>query len=162
MALTNTLSTRLQIAAGTLAGRVYPIEDHGKTRWQWASVVQGAAAGDANSTYELFDFPPGRIRIIPWLSRYKSSALGAARLMSLGFGAYSPGASVADVAQNLTELFSAIDVSAAVVAGFPQVVASPFKLDYFSVGGIRVIAQITGGTIPAAATLDVAIGYIVE
>ena len=58
--------------------RPYPVDEHGKLRFLNARVVQGAAAGDIGSTMLIGDLPPGRVRIIPWLSRYKGTALGAA------------------------------------------------------------------------------------
>jgi len=112
MAITTTNSDQL-----TEGFRKYPIDDHGKLRMQYAKVTQGAAAGDDGSFANLFKLPPGRKRILPFLSRYKVSALGSSRVMKVGYAAYQarPPANTAEVADD-DALMSAIDVSSAVAA----------------------------------------------
>ncbi len=158
MAITTTNSDQL-----TDGYRKYPIDDHGKLRMQYAKATQGAAAGDDGSFMNLFKLPPGRKRIIPWLSRYKVSALGSSRVMKVGHAAYQArSAPNAQEAADDDAFMSAIDVSANVVAFWPLVYASPMKFDIFSSDEVLIYLTITGGTIPAAAVFEFWMAYIYE
>lgn len=113
--------------------------------------VQGAAAGDANSLVVLCQTPTGRSRLLSLQSWLRHSAWGTARLVSLGWLAYVDAHGVTQVA-NLTGITSGLDVAA---AGVKQVGLSTTPGQSFLFETPRwLVAQVTGGTIPAAATLS--------
>jgi len=151
MAVTNTQSAQVLNAAD----RLYAVEKWGKLRFVYFSVTQGAAAGDINSTFELCDLPYGRVRLLPQLSLISFSAWGAARVLDIGHLVYKDSAG-ADVAADYDAIATGIDVSAADADGIKA--GTLLKWDFFSKGGVRLAAQVRGGTVPAAATL---IGYFV-
>jgi len=159
MAVTNTKSNEV-LAAESPTGRNYPVSDHGKMRSLYCKVVQGAAAGDATSTLELFDLPPGRVRIWPQEIRVKCTALGAARTLVIGHKAYSStGKMTGDTAADDDAFSTAIDVAA---AGIKSGVSTALKFDIYSADGVRVFGTIGGGTIPAAAEIEVFLPYTYE
>lgn len=144
--------------------RRYPIDEHGKLRFQWATVANDAVAGDDGSMVKICLMPAGRKRIVLPLCRYKVSALGASRVMKIGHRAYYDRSDPSSAAQAEDDdaFASAIDVSAAVNATFPVLAASPLKFDMFSRENVELFATITGGTIPANATFDFMIAYLYE
>ena len=150
-----------QLADGA---RIYPIDEHGKMRVQYATVQNDAVAGDDGSFVRICKLPPGRKRLMLPLCRYKVSALGASRVMKIGHRAYYDRSEPSATAQAEDDdaFASAIDVSAAVNATFPVAAASPLKFDMFSREAFELFATITGGTIPAAATFEFQIVYVYE
>lgn len=163
MAITTTTSAQLN-NDGNVEPRKYPIDDHGKTRWQYGKVTQGAALGDDGSFVEFFDLPAGRIRILPQLMLLKSSALGAARVLKIGHRAYydrstPPNATI--VAEDDDAFMLALDVSAATVKQGDGTLEN-LKFDIYSRAGVRVFGTVTGGTIPIAATLEFMMPYIMD
>lgn len=150
-----------QLADGA---RIYPIDEHGKMRQVWSTVVNDAVAGDDGSFVRICKLPPGRKRLVLPLCRYKVSALGASRVMKIGHRAYydrsDPSAAI--VAEDDDAFAVNVDVSAAVAAYFPIAAASPMKFDMFSRDTFELFATITGGTIPANATFDFMITYLYE
>ena len=141
--------------------RRYPIEDHGKLRYQYFSVAALAVAYAQNDQIELFKLPPGRKRILPNACRLWTSAWGASRTFSLGHRAYmknpSPGALEAEAA---TAFINALDVSSAVnAAAWSSTVP---KFDIYSLQEVTCFATIGGGTMPVAATLSGYCAYIYE
>lgn len=153
-----TVTAAAELVAGA---RVYPIDKSGKLRFYHGKITQGAAAGDDGSSGTICVIPHGRARFIPYLSRYKVSALGAARVMKVGHELYYPLTSAETTeAQNLTLFMSAIDVSGATDALWPT--TAGIKYDVYSRSGITLTATITGGTIPAAATLEFLVAVIFE
>lgn len=154
-----TVTSAAQLADGY---RKYPISDHGKMRILYGKATQGAAAGDDGSSIIIGVLPPGRVRILPYLCRYKGSALGAARVMGIGYDAYfasNQGGAVAEAAA-AGAFGAAIDVSGATDANFP--VTGGMKYDIYSRAGVQIRLTITGGTIPAAATFEMLIVYVCE
>jgi hypothetical protein len=154
-----TITNSAQLADGY---RRYPTEDHGKLRFLYGKVTQGAAAGDIGSTMIIGRLPPGRVRVLPYLSRYKASAWGAARTLSIGHAAYFDQTGVGDTGEPAAPaaFASAVDVSAATDAAFPTLAG--MKFDMYSRNGIEINATVAGGTIPVAATLEVCLAYITE
>jgi hypothetical protein len=144
--------------------RKYPIEDHGKLRYAYGKITQGAAAGDDGSFGIIAKLPPGRKRILPRQSSYKVSALGASRVMKVGHRLYYDRGDVADAgeAENDSAFMSAIDVSSAVNSAWPTAASSALKYDIYSIGEVEIFLTITGGTIPAAATFEFLIAYLYE
>lgn len=142
--------------------RGYPTNDHGKVRIQYFDLPATTVAGDDGSTVLLCDLPPGRIRVIPNLSRFDNSAFGAARTLSIGHKAYASRdqGAAANEADNPTAFANAADVSLAVVGGQPM--GEALKYDIYSKGGVTVYASVAGGTIPVGATLRGFIAYVAD
>lgn len=163
MAITSTDSA--QLGNDTDANpRKYPVDDHGKMRFLYGKVTQGAAAGDDGSFVNFFYLPSGRIRILPDHSRVKCSALGASRVLKIGHAAYYNAGLPTDVAATAADddaIGVGVDVSAAAVK-VAQGTLLNVKFDVYSRGGILIYGTVTGGTIPAAATLELLLAYIAE
>jgi len=140
--------------------RRYPIDDHGKLRFCYGKVT-AAEALSANGTMALVTLPPGRVRIIPQLSRITTSAFGASRTLDVGYGAFQdrPSGTADPVAADPDALIDGLDVSAAVTAG---VVGTLLKLDLYSLTGVVVQGTVLGGTFPAAGTVELLIAYLYE
>lgn len=146
---------------GLYAKRLYPIEDHGKLRFQYAYFKNlSGAAGDATSTVELVKLPPGRVRLVPHLARLRSSAFGASRVLKIGHRAYSKGSMSDLIAEDDDAFSSALDISAA--AAVANSLGTQLKYDLYSVAGITVFATVTGGTIPTDAELEMWFPYVYE
>lgn len=117
----------------------------------WAH-TQGVAAGDANSTIEVYRIPAGGTVDLA-LSPIVFTAYGAARVLSFGYRAYTEQDGTA-IAVALTGLFSGLDVSA---AGFrhmgeaPTIPATALRGRRTFKGTADLVLQVTGGTIPAGA-----------
>jgi hypothetical protein len=156
LAIQTYLSNRL-----TDGVRSYPIDNHGKLRYQYSEVPALTIAGDDGSFADLFYIPPGRVRVLPWLCRYSSSALGASRVLDIGHRAYTTKASdQTQEVENLQAFVSGADVSSAVnLAAFSATVT---KYDIYSTVGAKISARVRGGTWPVGATLKVALAYLYE
>lgn len=141
--------------------RKTPIEDHGKLRYQYFELAALTVAGDANSIAKLCKLPPGRVRVLPCLSRVTSSALGAARTLDIGHAAYNKRGDFGEAQEPLNyEAFIAnMDVSGAVAAAAFSTV---LKYDVYSVAGVDIWARVQGGTWPIGATLSGLIAYLYE
>ena len=140
-----------------------PVNDHGKMRYQFFDLPAVAVAGDAGTTIDLCELPPGRVRVIPSLSRVSFSAFGAARTMKIGHTAYPSrdiGAADPEPADDNAFTPDAIDVSAA-VSCLP-ISDGVLKYDVYSKTEVLIQALIEGGTIPAGATLSGFIAYVYE
>lgn len=140
-----------------------PINDHSKVRLQYFNLPAVTVAGDANSTIDLCDLPPGAIRVIPELSRILPSAYGASRVMKIGHRAYQKAdaymnAGATDEAEDDDAFGSAIDVATAVNRN----VGTSLGYSMSSKSGIRVFATVTGGTIPIGGTLKGFLAYTYE
>lgn len=140
--------------------RRYPIDDHGKVRFQYFKVSALGVALAQNGTIGLCWLPPGRKRVLPHLSRVSTSAFGAARTLSIGHDAYMkrpPGETVE--ALNASAFVNALDVSGAVSA---VAMAAALKYDMYSLDEVLVFATVGGGTMPVAATLEGYLAYLYE
>lgn len=142
--------------------RKYPIDQHGKLRFLYGKATQGAAAGDDGSSVKLFKLPQGRKRIITYLSRYKVSALGAARVMKVGYDAYYDRSAINSDPQPASDnaFMAGIAMTNATDALWPT--TAGIKYDIFSRDEVWIRATITGGTIPAAATFEMLLAYLYE
>lgn len=150
----------VQLAEGY---RKYPIDDHGKLRFQYANAVQ-AVAGDDGSFVHLFKLPPGRKRILPHLSKYKVSALGASRVMKVGHGAYranvlAAGVAAVDEPADDDAFMVSIDVSSATNAAWT---ATSMKFDIYSMNEVLIYLTITGGAIDVGETFEFLMAYLYE
>jgi len=157
----------LQADAIKTGVRKYPIDDHGKLRYLWARVNNDTAAiGDDGSYADFGKLPPGRKRIIPWLSRYKVSgvAFGAARVMKIGHRAYYDRSDVTSSpqAEDDDALAVGIDVSAAAQNMIVTGAAGAFKFDIFSREEVGLFLTVTGGTWPIGSIVELGIAYLYE
>lgn len=142
--------------------RKRPIDDHGKIRVQYFTVGPLTVAGDANSVFELCDLPPGAVRILPAMSAVQCSAFGAARVLDIGHRAYAKRATgvAADAEPEDLDAFAVgLDIAA---AGVDIYNPSDLKFDVYSQAGVRVVAQVRGGTAPIGATLEGYLVYVYE
>lgn len=157
MAITNTPS---DLMANIVASppRLNPNNrSKGKLVLERFTCTQGAAAGDVNSTFRLCKLPQ-RARYISHLSKVRYSAHGAARLVSIGWEAYTDPNTGAPVAASMTGLGSGLDVSAAGMAVLDALTNAVDEREF--AGEAVLVAQVTGGTIPAAATFNGIIAYL--
>lgn len=140
-----------------------PPDYHAKLRMMKFELAAVTVAGDANSTVDLCMLPPGRVKILPWLSRIKVSAMGASRLLDLGHRAYSALATPPagnEVAEDLDALIADLDVSSAVALSAWS--STVVEWDMYSRSGVMLSVQVTGGTIPIGATIEGFCAYLYE
>lgn len=154
---TNKDINAVQLAEGY---RKYPIDDHGKLRYQYANVVADGALA-ANGTIGLFWLPPGRKRILPHLSRITTSAFGAGRTLDIGHDTYSarPAQEAAYEAADPDALVDGLDVENAVTAA---ALGTALKFDIYSRDAVLIYATVLGDTMPDAATIEVLLAYLYE
>lgn len=145
--------------------RKRPTEDHGKLRIQFFEVeVAAGDGGDATSVFELFDLPPGAVRVLPYLSRIDNSALGAGVTLHFGHRSYESRDPYVDGTGITDEDLDAFTEGAAinVAAAGDAVLADKLKFDLYSKAGVRVTAQAIGGAVPAGAKISGAFIYVYE
>lgn len=153
MAITTQLSTELTQAAGKLSeNRQYWPAEGGKLRTAHFTFTQ-SGNGDDGSSVNLVKLPPGKVRVLPTLSRIVVSALGSSRVMDLGNRAYIASDGKTTVAESLEEYVADRDVSAATDSHF----GTDPKKDFFSATGIVVCARIAGGQLDTGETME---GYV--
>lgn len=143
-----------QIAA--TRGKV--IDDHGKVRFAYFKHTQDGV-GDATSEVNLCKLPAGTVRVLPGLSRYSISALGAARTLDFGHRAYETKADGTLEAEDLDAFVADIDASGAIAGA---ALNTTIKHDLYSRRGVTITAQVNDGTIPDAAVLEGYIAYVYE
>lgn len=146
--------------------RKRPIEDHGKLRFQAFHYKNETGGTLADGTeIDLCDLPPGAVRIIPYLSRYKTVvAGGASRVLDIGLRAYASkyNPNPQDLqAEDDDALVADKDISSAVAATVFDA-ANDLFVDIYSRAGVRVFATIDGGTIPANLEIEGSIAYLYE
>lgn len=128
-------------------------EDGGRVRIKAFDFTQ-SGAGDANSIAVLAKLPGGRVRVLR--AHVKHSALGAARVATLGHGAY----------KDATNATVAEDVDALVATAQDLAAAGTKTMEINTVldnrAGVDLILQVTGGTIPDGATLNGYVEYVVD
>lgn len=141
--------------------RRYPIDNHGKLRFDYMSMPALAAQADIGSTILFFDLPPGRVRVLPWLSRFTCSAWGAGATLAIGYQSYvqTQVSGSAAIAASVNDLMAATSFAAAQAAVAWSTV---MKFDLYSVAGIRVQGTIAGANVPVGATMSAMIAYLYE
>lgn len=148
-----------------------PVNDHAKLRLQYFNLPAVAVAGDANTTIDLCELPPGAVRIVPELSLIATSAFGSSRTLDVGHRAYTRrdafmAATATEEAEDPDAFIDGLDVSSAVTGTAFGSGLSAFgyktKFDLFSKDGVVVFATVLGGTIPANATITGFIAYTYE
>lgn len=136
-------------------------ESYGKLRHQAIDFTKSGAGADGDDI-RIFKLPPGRVTLIGPNSYLRFSAFGASRVWKLGWLAYTNRSGVA-VAANLSGLQSAVDISAAVETRLmPAAVKANGRMTFDSLSGVTLIGEVTGGTIPDAATILGALQFAVE
>jgi hypothetical protein len=143
MAVTNQKSTQLTREESYAAGRNSPIDARGEVRMLAFDFAQ-SGAGDATSTARLFKLPAGSVRLLE--VRLVNDALGASRVLDLGYEGYANASGSAIVADP-DAFAAALNVAAAAT----NIVA--VNKTFASRDGVVVAAKVTGGTIPDAAKL---------
>jgi len=138
MAVTNQKSTQLTREESYAAGRNAPIDARGEVRMLAFDFTQ-SGAGDATSTARLCKLPAGNVRLLE--VRLANEALGASRVLDIGYEGYANGSGSAVVADP-DAFAAALDVSAAAT----NLVA--VNKTFTSRDGIVVAGKVTGGTIP--------------
>lgn len=142
--------------------RNYPTQNHGKLRYQFFDLPATAAEGEVASTIDLCNLPPGRVRVLPHLSRLTHSAFGAGRTLKIGHLAYAskdPNTGDPEAADDDAFTPAALDVA---TASDSVAFSAKLKYDIYSKAGVRVQALVGGDTIPAGASLSGCIAYICE
>jgi hypothetical protein len=140
-----------------------PVNDSGKMRFQFFTLPAVAVDGDATTTIDLCDLPPGEIRILPSMSRIATSAFGASRVLDVGHRAYvkfdQTYQTTITEAESANAFINDLDVSGAVA---DTKWSTTLKYDLYSKQGVRIFATVAGGTIPVAATINGYVAYIAE
>lgn len=138
--------------------RLRPTEKHGKLRFAYFNLPATSVVGDATTTVDLCELPPGQVRVLPHLSRISTSAFGASRTLSVGHYAYQKSDGSTE-ALNATAFISALDVSSAVAAA---VWGTAIKYDMYSKAGVVLFATVNVSTIPVGATIEGFCAYAYE
>jgi len=142
-----------------MSGGTIPVMSrHAKLRFAYFSFTQ-VGAGDAGSTADLCKLPPGNVRVLPGLSRYSTSAMGAARTLDFGHRAYNTKADGTLEAEDLDALAANIDVENAVAGA---ALGTSIKFDIYSREGVVITAQVNDAAVPDAATIEGYIAYLYE
>jgi len=152
MAVTNENSLQIgRILAGAIKNLTTDLM--GRMRKMRFDFTQGAAAGDATSTMSLIILPPGRNRIYLRDCIVAFSAFGAARVLDIGYAAYTDRDGNA-VAAAPAAFVNDLDVSSAGTSSFAGVVGGEESFLFENRDSVTIIGTVAGGTIPAAATLN--------
>lgn len=163
MAVTTENSTEYGNTVASPVRRNRPDQQHGRVRIATFTHTQ-AAQGDATSKVNLCILPPGRGRILKLLSKYSTSALGAARTLDIGHTGWTKmdgteQAAVADV------LVDGDDVSAAVVnetMGNGANADDSMFVVYDSKDPITIQALVAGDTLDAGETIEGFVAYVLD
>ncbi|MCB1883683.1 MAG: hypothetical protein KDG89_06770 [Geminicoccaceae bacterium] len=130
-------------------------ESHGRVRTAYVEHVQ-AGAGDAGSTIDLWRVPAGRVRIVGYLSRLRTSAFGAGVTLDMGHTGFSS----RDGSEIAADGDALLDGKAVGSAGAFALDEDTFLID--GTGGTVIRATVLGGAIPAGATIKATIAYVVD
>lgn len=138
--------------------RLLPYEEHGKMRANYAfykNLTGGALAiGDQ---VNLFKLPPGNVRLLPYLSMIRNTAIASGTL-SIGFRAYTVSFDADPNAEAPAELLNAKAIGSAGAAAL----AATIKYDLFSKRGITVFATLGGAGFPANGEIELLLPYLYE
>ena len=160
MAVTAQSSTEYTNQTSTPAVYMESNASSGKLRFQAVTFTQ-SGAGDATSTVDLIQLPPGSVRVLGALSRLDISAFGTSRTLDIGWTAYTDRNGDAVVA-DANGLDAALNVAAASTVGIGSAITEADQKLFESRGGVVLQATVAGGTIPDAATIKGYIVYVVE
>lgn len=154
-----TISTQI---TNNNAGIFNPVVDEGaKLRFKAFTYTQVGVSAAAPITLSFQDLPSGRIRILPNFSRFSVSALGASRVLNVGYAAFTNIDGTAATAVT-NAIAATIDVSAATITTPATAAGALPWIDLTARSPIRIIGTVTGGTIPDAATFRGVIAYLID
>lgn len=136
------------------------VDNRGKLRFAHFYKKAGVA-GDANTTCDLCELPPGRVRVLGNLSRVAFTAFGAARVLDIGHRAYKKIDGEAE-AEDLDAFDNDLDVSAAGAAALGNNISLDDTFNITSMGGVTIACQVTGGTWPLNGELKGYIAYLTD
>lgn len=161
MAVTTEKSAQVTNMEASPPVKLNASELHGRLRIARFEFTQGAAAGDATSTFDLVKIPAGKtITVLKSLSRFNCSAFGAARTVDIGHTGYTnlDGTVVAAAADVLLD---GADVSAAakiVMGAGASALTDDDAFVFDAKSQVTLQGVVAGGTIPVGATVK---GYFV-
>jgi hypothetical protein len=171
MSVTVTNSTQYAITAGSTGVPQHMNsyrDDRAAIRFLQFDCLQGSAAGDSGSSF-ILGVVPAFAKILPAASFVYASAYGASRVLALGFMAYDTYSSgqIATVSAVTNQFIDAGDISSAGYVTFGTGAGAsktPFSFTLndglFNNTGIVLKAIVTGGTIPASATLTACVAFV--
>lgn len=137
---------------------------HGRIRWRHFTYTN-TAGGAASDTATLVRLPAGkRVRLIKPMSFVVCSAFGAARVLSVGYTAYVNTAGTT-VSASTNTIADSIDISAAALKQMgtgTNGIGADTDILFDARDGIVLQGVVTGGTIPAGATLAGGFSYVVD
>ena len=137
-------------------------EAHGRLRFARFNFTHAPAAGDAGSIARLVKLSKGKVRVILPLSRVAHSALGASRTLDLGWEAHISDDGSGEVAADPNGLDDGVSASSA-GAFVPGGTLGGDETKLFeSLDGVVITGQINDGTVPAGATLDGYLAYVMD
>lgn len=137
-----------------------PVNDHGKLRFQFFTSAALVAEADIGSTVDLFTLPPGKVRILPSLSRIKNSAGGAGATLDIGHVAYqNQDGEDPEAADDDALTPTAIDVAGAADS---VALGDALKFDVFSKKGALFQAKAAGANWPIGFFFSGYIAYIYD
>lgn len=114
-----------------------------------------AVAGVDGEIFLLRQLPPGRFVVYPRLSYLQIDALGASRVIAVGYQAYTDetGAAVAAAASAFD---SGVSVASAVnlQLGASAAAGTGGIFEFNSRSGVNLVATVTGGTVPASSKIN--------
>lgn len=140
--------------------RRYPIDDHGKLRFQFFDTGTLTVAYAQNDQVNLFRLPPSRIRHLPGLSRITASAFGSSRTIDIGHRAYSRRPPDNDLELEDGDAFiDGLDVASGVTG---VAWGTGIKFDMYQRTEVGVFMTILGGTMPIGARVHGYFAYIYE
>lgn len=157
MAVTNESSA--QYTKQSTVGEVLDHPYHGRVKAMTFEFTQGSAAGDANSTAKLIELPAGKLIVLTALSQIRVSALGSSRVMDVGYDAYVK-LDGTPVVADPDYFVTVADVASGGTVAFTESTTANLGQYLESDKGIVVKATVTGGTIPAGATIKGVILYV--
>ncbi len=160
MAITTEYSTEFASAVNNNTA-VKVDQWHGRLRVMTFEFTQGSVAGDAGSLAVLGRLPAGNVRVILPLSFIGTSAMGVARTMDIGWLAYTQRDGSA-VTADPNGLDDGIDVSSAATTTPGGTLGGGENKEFDNEGGVDITAQINDDTIPAAATIQGFLVYVVD
>ena len=160
MAVTNEFSDQITDLDATPVVLQDTSSVHGRLRLFRFTFTQSAAAGDADSSV-TFARLHAHSRVIGHLSKMYFSAFGAARTLDVGYKAYTDIDGTAQVAD--ADFFAtAVDVSSAGSLVFDESDTAAAHQGKKFDGEVDLVCDVAVDTIPAAATLDGHVVYVLD
>lgn len=156
--MANFLSTELTNEAAAIP-TVNPV--HKSTKLHFKYFSHTSPGGAASDTIELVKLPAGDTRIFKTLCTVNCSAFGASRVLDVGYRAHTKYTDNSSVAESVDTIADGLDVSAAAtktMGNATNALGADPTLFLQPKDRVTIFGTVTGGTIPASATLN---GFIV-